>query len=171
MHDGRGIFATTIHELAHAAHWRIGMTYTAYSTNVGQAGRLAESWATMVGWYITRDTYQAPLIQNGQFWQPWMEKDDEQLRALANMSGGNVISNDPWYTPLFVDLIDDYNQVVNGAGRPVDVVSGYQINYLQNVLIQRPTNWYMYRDHVQSNPPQNTIVNQAAGIQLFSDYD
>jgi hypothetical protein len=93
------------------------------------------------------------------------------LRALANMSGGNVISNDPWYTPLFVDLIDDYNQVVNGAGRPVDVVSGYQINYLQNVLIQRPTNWYMYRDHVQSNPPQNTIVNQAAGIQLFSDYD
>jgi hypothetical protein len=171
MHDGRGIFATTIHELAHAAHWRIGMTYTAYSTNVGQAGRLAESWATMVGWYITRDTYQAPLIQNGQFWQPWMEKDDEQLRALANMSGGNVISNDPWYTPLFVDLIDDYNQVVNGAGRPVDVVSGYQINYLQNVLIQRPTNWYMYRDYVQSNPPQNTIVNQAAGIQLFSDYD
>jgi hypothetical protein len=25
--DGRAIFGTTIHELTHAAHWKIGMTY------------------------------------------------------------------------------------------------------------------------------------------------
>jgi hypothetical protein len=94
---------------------------------------------------------------------PFFEVDHaEQMKELPFNS----------YTPLFIDLIDNFNQSIYGGGRPTtDIVSGFQINYLQNVLIQRPTNWYMYRDFIQANPPVNGVTNFAAGIQLFSDYD
>lgn len=169
--DGRGIFATTIHELAHAAHWAIGMNYAAYVSNAGQAGRLAESWAQAVGWHITRQIYSPnPSLLGANIVME--DKDDKQLMSLTDMnSPATALTNGPWYTPIFIDLIDNFNQDINLANRPTDVVSGFQINYLQNVLIQRPTNWYMYRDYIQANPPANGVINLAAGIQLFSDYD
>jgi hypothetical protein len=162
--DARSIYGTTIHELAHAAHWKIGMTYLAYCSNAVQAGRMAESWAEAVGWFVTRDVYGTNELS------PWLDFDSNQLMSLAAMNqAGNCLANqDPWYTPLFIDLIDDYNQVVQQSNRPNDEASGYLISDLQNYLINRPTNWYMYRDWLANNS-QN--LTEPAAVQLFADYD
>lgn len=163
--DSRAIFGTTIHELTHAAHWTIGMTYTAYCTNAGQAARLAESWAQAVGWHVTRQVYGVSVDPLGDF-------DHTQLTSLGKMhETANCIDyNYPWYTPLFIDLMDNYNQVVQLADRPNDVVSGFGITELQNFLIARPTNWYTYRDFLVANST-NTTTQKTNASQLFSDYD
>lgn len=163
--DSRGIFSTTIHELTHAAHWTLGMSYGAYCTNAGQAARLAESWAQMVGWYITKQIY-GPAGLNFTL----NDEDALQSRTYTTMSAnGNCISNNaPWYTPLFIDLVDNYNQNSWSSTYPIDNTNGYTLQQLQTFLILRPTNWYMYRDYLKdnsSNPTEN------AAVQMFSDYD
>jgi hypothetical protein len=160
--DARTIFGTTIHELTHVVHWAIGMTYEAYCANVGQAGRLAESWAQAVGWHVTREVYGHAANPLGDF-------DHTQLTSLTTMGAtGTCVSNGPWYTPLFIDLMDDYNQVVQGGNRPDDQASGYTIVQLQSFLLARPTNWYSYRTYLENNSSNPT---EAAASQLFSDYD
>ena len=131
------------------------MSYSLYVANAGQARRLAESWADGVAWHITRTVYSPST-------NPWEEVDNgNQLMSLPMGT----------YTPIFIDLMDNYNQIVQQLDRPNDQVSGFTINYLQNVLQQRPINWYMYRDYIQTNPPTSGVTDLAAGIQLFSDYD
>jgi hypothetical protein len=161
--DARAILGTTIHELAHAVHWSIGMSYSAYCSNAGQAGRLAESWAQAVGWHVTRQIYGIQL-------NPWEDFDSMQLTSLNTFAGqsANCASNSAWYTPLFIDLMDNYNQVILLSNRPNDTVSGYTITELQNFLFAHPTNWYMYRDVLQNNSANPT---ETAAVQLFSDYD
>lgn len=51
--DCRGLFATTIHELAHASHWN----YTSHSTFNNTETPVVESWARGVQWAITRLEY------------------------------------------------------------------------------------------------------------------
>jgi hypothetical protein len=165
-HDARYVFATTIHELTHASHWAMGMSYAAYCSNAGQAGRMAESWAQAVGWHITRIVY-APNNPTNNILD---DVDNTQLTSLTamNQTGNCITDNGPWYTPLFIDLIDNYNQVINGSNRPNDQANGYTITQLQSFLMARPTNWYMYRDYLESNSNNAT---ETAAIQLFSDYD
>lgn len=163
--DGRYVFATTIHELTHASHWAMGMSYTAYCSNAGQAGRMAESWAQAVGWHITRIVY-AP---NNPTNNPRIDQDGSQGVTLAAMGAtATCATNGAWYTPLFIDLVDNFNQRVDGAGLPNDLASGYTITQLQGFLMARPTNWYMYRDFLINNSNNPTEV---AATQLFSDYD
>ncbi len=162
--DSRSIFATTIHELTHAAHWTIGMSYEAYCSNAGQAGRLAESWAQMVGWFITKQIYGPAGLNFTLF-----DQDAIQNTTIANMGEtATCLSNGAWYTPLFIDLVDDFNQNNTDPTFPVDNANGYTLNELQSFLFARPTNWYMYRDVLQNNSSNPT---EAAAVQLFSDYD
>jgi hypothetical protein len=163
------IFATTIHELTHAAHWAIGMSTATYCANSGQAGRLAESWAQMVGWFITKQVYLPAGLNPAGLNFTQFDQDAIQDRTLANMAVvSTCFSNGAWYTPLFIDLVDNYNQNTWSSNFPVDNANGYTLQQLQSFLNARPTNWYMYRDHLQNNSSNPT---EAAAVQLFSDYD
>jgi hypothetical protein len=160
--QGRSIFGTTIHELTHAAHWAIGMSYAAYCSNAGQAGRLAESWAQAVGWHVTRSIY-------GISTWPFDDFDHSQNITLSNMGATSTCaSNGGWYTPLFIDLIDNFNQNGYSNNYPLDNAKDYRISQLDSFLVARPNNWYMYRDYLQNNSNNTT---ETAAVQLFSDYD
>lgn len=162
--NSRNIFATTIHELTHAAHWSIGMSTGTYCANTGQAGRLAESWAQMVGWFITKQIYGPAGLNFTLF-----DQDGIQNTTIADMSvTATCLSNGAWYTPLFIDLVDDFNQSTTDPLFPVDNASGYTLQQLQHFLILQPTNWYSYRDLLQNTSNNPT---EAAAVQLFSDYD
>jgi hypothetical protein len=165
-HDARYIFNATIHELTHASHWDIGMNYPAYISNAGQAARLAESWADGVAWHSTQLVY-------GNVIDPrWNAQVDNANQML---SIPDITSTFNYYTPLFIDLMDNFNQgdpnlnpSSNKANLPIDIVSGYTMSQLQSFLNARPTNWYMYRDYLETN---STNVNESQAIQLFSIYD
>ena len=152
--DARYVFGTTIHELTHASHWAMGMSYETYVLNTGQARKLAESWAQVVGWYITREVY-------GYTPNPIHDFGALQHLTLSTIQNSN-------YTPLFIDLMDSHNQFDTVLGTPNDEASGYTITQLVNFLYARPTNWYKYRTYLQDNSSNPT---EAAASQLFSDYD
>jgi hypothetical protein len=122
------IFSTTVHETAHSSQG-----YIMGNIQVAQvAAQLRESWAVGVEWMITQREYRE--------------------RGIANYSGPNYerFSNisypipdayqywstnfpDQKYTPLYIDLIDDYNQGLNG--RPIiDNVRGYTLPQIEGFL-------------------------------------
>ena len=39
------------------------------------------------------------------------------------------------YTPLFIDLMDNYDQGLNNSTYPDDRIFGYSISYIQNTII------------------------------------
>lgn len=103
------IYATTMHELAHAVHWDMSSpvgSFTSYSlTN----DRVYDSWSTGIQWILTRMTY------------PY-------YKGRENSSSR--------YTNLIMDLIDgptgeNYNF---GTSYPIDQVHGYNIVDIQNAL-------------------------------------
>jgi hypothetical protein len=161
--DGRAIFGTTIHELTHAAHWKIGMTYSLYCSPIGGGGRLAESWAEAVGWHVTREVY-TPTVD------PMNDFDNRQRMTLAAIQANSTcLSNSSWYTPLFIDLMDNFNQSLTPFNNlPNDGAANYNIVDLQNYLIARPVNWHLYRSFLEANSANPT---EAAAVQLFNDYD
>lgn len=160
LRNGRDIFATTIHELAHTVHWKVGFNTTLFAIHVNNR-KLAESWAQMVGWQITRWVYQMSPLNPGD------DPEDYQNRTLSQ------IQNDPnfdrSYTPLFIDLIDDFNQSTADIARPNDQASGYTLSQLEGFLIHRPGNWYQYRDYLINNSQSGQTVQ--AATDLFNSYD
>ena len=97
-----GVFSTAIHETAHASHrkYMTGIQYAQVSNII------AESWARAVQWKVTQIEYAERGYSNYDV-PPW--SDDEQ-RHRQNWKGEND------YSPLFIDLIDDYNQALLYTG-------------------------------------------------------
>ncbi len=96
------IFSTTIHETAHASHIELMNTG---EIQFGQVTvQLRESWANSVEWFITQLEYFALGITNF---------DNPNIFPYSSF-GDNMQwwrstgSHD--YTPLFIDLVDNYNQ-------------------------------------------------------------
>lgn len=105
------IFSTTSHELGHASHY----------TNAEETYRLSESrhlesWARFVEYYLTKLEYTelglydiySPYIEGTAYREP---KDMHNMqtwnRSLLNGSNKKHYSK---YTPIYIDLYDDFNQ-------------------------------------------------------------
>ncbi|MDR2927825.1 MAG: hypothetical protein LBV41_06475 [Cytophagaceae bacterium] len=124
------LIETTIHELAHVGHCRdmIGIQYIQVS-NI-----LTESWAVAVQYYLTQyyygdnityDNYPGGIIPND--YQNWPE----------------VNPAEPYYTCLFIDLIDNFNQrkrygplSSNMRYYADDDVTGYSLQTLNGILLE-----------------------------------
>lgn len=107
------IMAATLHEMAHWSQYK-RLEFAPLPSNC-----ITESWADCVMWYIMTHYYHIPYTgyRGGkQNWVPSMEP-----KA---------------YSPLFIDLIDNYNQSLNGGDYPNDVISGYSLKFIQDSIIQ-----------------------------------
>lgn len=153
------VYGTTIHELAHAAHWRVdpiswddlveqGYLYNFGSSNPGPAGasarRLMESWATGVEIYLTNMRYRR-LGPNSYMYMAF------QLNGVKWGNLQNVSISEKFYTTGIYDLYDSFNQRI-GFGAiyyqlPYDNVSGFSMKTLENVLIGS-TRWEEYRNKI-----------------------
>lgn len=95
------IFSTTIHEIAHATH--IKLLYASELQLAFVDKIIRESWADAVEWYITQREYFSRGITNYDV--PGSDKWEDHKQGWGKYSNKD-------YTPLFIDLIDDYNQSV-----------------------------------------------------------
>lgn len=147
------------------------MTSTAYCLNSDRAGKLAESWAEAVGWHVTRTIYGPQPDPAGVRDVETNDFDNRQQMTLADMIGGSCGSNSPWYTPVFIDLMDNYNQSVeqNNPNLPNENASGYTMAELESYLVVKPRDWFGYRDHLV-NTSNNTPQNNNAASFLFHQY-
>lgn len=115
------LFGTLTHELGHQSMLRfVGGTWNhvVFSYN----DFIRESYANSVEWSITNHHYRNDLgISNYSHmydYHWWKNKGEDSSP----------------YTPVFIDLMDDYNQNQNGEGYR-DNVSGYTLSEIQNLLI------------------------------------
>lgn len=117
-------FATTIHEMAHAAHWdEVGNVNYALTTKL-----LKESWAVFVAYLITKDKY--PDFKNKRLDYSYQNYDISTIKGT---------SFEGIYTPMLIDLYDSDNQREkknNDTSYPIDRVSGYSVEQIQRTLFK-----------------------------------
>ncbi len=106
------VINTVLHELGHFTTFQHFNDLTNY-TNYPRIFK--ESWAVYCGWYLTRKFYErynytesdgiTSFVRNGQNW--------EQNSPADN-----------YYSPLFIDLVDSYNQRTYNSAYNDDVIAG-----------------------------------------------
>ncbi len=92
--SSENVFATTIHEVAHASHWEIANQNLNWLLHSGKT--MVESWANGVENEITKTFYSG---YNSQV---------SYVISFKNTIFGQQITNE--YTPIVEDMIDDFNQ-------------------------------------------------------------
>ena len=124
------LYATTIHELAHASHWNMWRNGEDFDNS---EKKVKESWARGVQWELTRMVW-------------------------STYPGGPTVR--PEYTQVVVDMIDpnypafDQN-LTNGIWN--DNVQGYSIRQIEDALQGKKT-WNEWRDNIK-NSYDNTTEN------------
>ena len=131
LKDSDEIFSTTIHETAHASHAQllnkkgIGML-TVKNT-------IVESWAVAVQWQITAMEYRERGIPDFAGVNYFNTNIDRLQYAFQDWNR-NMKSPYP-YTSLFIDLIDDYNQVGKFQNAISDNVKGYTLAGIESTFL------------------------------------
>lgn len=140
-------YSTTIHELAHQSH----LLFVGKGTYVQIAKEIHESWARAVECALTNHHYNVELADYGERCEKFNHALSSQKWYPENLGEGKTSC----YTPIFWDLIDDFNQRNGGNGGfcpalssltldyefegsglyPNDVVSGYTIGFIQNNIM------------------------------------
>lgn len=147
-------YSTTIHELAHAAHWdnsNLSLNLSAKSAR--------ESWAQGVEWALTKMVY--PNYQ-GVYRSPGIGTE---------------------YRNIVIDLIDDSSQISYferglyngfyhnfGLDSSKDQVHGYNIVDIQNALINGPNTWNDWKNNIINNYNNGTEQNVEALFNHWLSY-
>jgi len=122
------IYSTTIHEMAHTNHARrIGNIQFWQVSNI-----LVESWARAIQWYITKIEYN--WLGNSSFDDPTHNSYYNNMQHNWLLS--NLSDTDKIYTPLFIDLVDNFNQRnhFNYSDYPDDRINQYTMHNLEIIL-------------------------------------
>lgn len=158
------IFGTTTHELGHLSHW--------YFVGIGDYWQTSEtvyeSWATAVEWALTNDEYHTKgALYGGVDAINYYHEEQYQLMPVGEV-----------YTPIFIDLMDTYNQrnggLLNGVSRlgssnfPNDLISGYTLVYIQNNILRDAYGLSSLRDALKDN--KITGVTDTDIDELFALY-
>jgi len=147
--NSRDVFGTTIHELAHVAHWGMGYSTGQYVLDALTSDpKLPESWAVGVEWQVTNDVYAKDSYG--------VYESHYQQQTINN------IKNAKGYTPLVIDLIDNENQkeVKRNSAYPDDKVSGYTLSQLEKALPSSLGSWWRWRTKIKEkykNPTEEHV--------------
>lgn len=155
-----GIYATTVHELTHAGHRELdpGMFSVLHSKNCERL-MLRESWAEGVETIVTNDRYKRFNSyyfndSSNRGWNDWRQR--EKSTEMNE------------YTPIVIDLIDNFDQSTNDNSWPQDHVSGYTLSTIQTALKNCRT-LKAWRENLNNNRPSGVTTSELN--QLFSYTD
>lgn len=144
--DVSSVFSTTLHELAHASH-ACRMSRSGYDET---SQFVKDSWAVAVEWYLMLDEYRKLGISASML---------EYLDDLKNEQVWPDVSRSIWYSSLYIDLVDSYNQGKYNDERPFDEVSGYTMPLIDSKLTSMKS-YIDVENFVKSNRPSNVTDSQ-----------
>lgn len=162
--ESQQVFGTTIHELAHAAHWNLdknaynNLVWDGYISdevfNNAHPGdvRTLETWATTVEIMFALKRYR-DHFNNLEYEYNF---NNFQKRTINGCGSCN------FYTSLGVDMIDNINQRnIYGLSYPKDRVKNYTIKQLENGL-KGARSWTQWRNNIKAktNNPTEGYVNE-----------
>jgi hypothetical protein len=165
--DSDEIFSSTIHEIAHSTHAQV---MNAGLIQFAQVDRLiAESWAVGVEWFITQMEYRERGIP---------DHSSETYKVFASFPihyGFQSWNKDfhliPNYTPLFIDLVDNFNQYqvfFEGEGYAYvnDQVTGYTLSFIESNFLHKVYGLASLREELKKHRPLGVSDQQ---IDLLID--
>lgn len=144
------VFGTTIHELGHLSHL-ITLEQNLYA-NLDK--EIHESWAAAIEWRLTNHHY------NNEQNKTYSHSYDYQDWHPCNLSNGKT----DCYTPLFIDLMDDFNQNINNSIYPHDMISDYKISYIQKRIIPTSRSLETFYSTLKNNKISSVTDND---IDIF----
>ncbi len=162
-HFTNALFSTTIHEIAHTSHI---MLMNAQAIQYVQVSKIIrESWADAVEWHITRIEY----VERG-------EVDYDNLDE--NLINGSNADHKQWwdssdnheYTPVFIDLIDDYNQNEERGSGPNDDVTGYTMGGIESGFLKHVYGLASLKNELRNHKPSG-VTNQQIDEYLAYFFD
>lgn len=137
------IFSTTCHEIGHAAHYT-----NAGSTYRSSEDRVLESWARFVQYILTRQEYSEfgkkylcdIVTKNGKVYESADLDYNFQYRDNQEDSREYYAK----YTPVLIDLVDDYNQFLYYDSKdpeihPNDEIKGFPAKEVENMTFSSRT--------------------------------
>lgn len=130
----------TIHEIAHASHFMYVGQSIFEKTHIG----IKESWATAVEWYLGRLLY-LELSPSNMVINKFDNDNANQMWCITSRT---------YYTPVFIDLFDIYNEGENSSLYLFDEVSGYSYSFL-NKNLDKFINISSLRIFLKQNKPEN----------------
>lgn len=165
------VFAVTIHELAHVAHYKLIGRYSFSELWLPTSSRIIpESWATAVEWRLTNIEYN----------------ELGRLDRLNNLAARNYEHNSgygaghqnwttatsEYYTPLFIDLFDDYNQGSRySTTQPNDVISGYSFRVLEQDVLRRTFGFSSLKERLKLFKPSGLTNTQVDDfVDFYSEF-
>jgi hypothetical protein len=172
-------FSSTIHESAHEVH----RSCIGGSIQFGQvSNKIAESWASAVELWITRDEYRSRGLSDYASLYVYFTTSNfqpislgHQLWFKANANGDKI-----YYSNLFIDLEDTFNQAGGmnyfslpnyipyyGIGHN-DPISGYSMAQLQIILCSSSYGLSSLATNLKNNKPSN--VNDAMIDTFLGNY-
>ena len=144
------IYATNIHELAHASHYN--MSHWHFKNTPDHENRISESWARGVQWELTRMKY-------------------------LDYPGG---ASNNLYTQVVVDMIDPHPPIDPARNRPRDInngsenfdednVTGYTIRQIEDALNGKRS-WTDWRNSIINRYDNGTEENLDELFDYWANY-
>ncbi len=161
-----GVYATTVHEMTHAAHYRrdkgIFHPLVLFDGKAKERNPMTESWAEGVETVATNDRY---ILLDPNFFRNntasgW--NSDKQLRAFSQ-------NNE--YTAIVYDMIDNFNQFSTVVDRADDRVRDYSLQQIWQALEGRRSldTWRNEIINTQSNTTENEVSRLFQYYQRVAD--
>ena len=139
-----GLFSVMIHELAHSSHiMRMGGNLTYISTSK----IIRESWANAIQWHVTRIEY----IERGELGY------NRHSRQGWDSSDSHV------YTPLFIDLVDNFPQPIG----PNDQITGYTLSAIELNILRNAKGLSSLKDNLKANKPSGVTDQQIDNYLVY----
>lgn len=151
------IFGTTIHELTHLSHLRFMGNLQFYGVN----NFVAESWARCVQCILTNQHYNQELALNSSCLT------HNELNSVQSWTPN--YENPFPYTPIYIDLIDNYNQFTLNSAYINDNISGYTLSEIQNLILPDSFGMTSTRSAIKANKRHGATDSQIDN--LFIKYE
>ena len=149
--------STLLHELGHFNHYQMNGGYTDY---YDVHSLIKESYADYVSWYLSKAYYTA--INAGtynSYWDYYLQSPNQYWQKTSTSC----------YTPLFIDLVDDYNQRVDGTNYNNDQISGVP-HYMMPTIVSGKKTWQALRSYLHVFVDINHCTNSEY-LEFVAPYD
>lgn len=169
------IYGAVIHEMTHASHYRMDRTFFLNTRGAGcTLQTMAESWALGVETVVTNDRYLG-LNPNYVGSNNISDISTDINKRLYNSDRQEKLiehKSDYEYTPIVIDLVDDFNQKVqiNDQSLPIDRVRGYTLKQIQTSLntSRGPHTWKERIKSQHTNATEN-YVDELFGVYMYDN--
>ena len=161
------ILGTSFHELGHAGYW-FNTTESKYeNTDL----MIHEAWAFLNEYLLLKEEAEYLTNCSNLFWGKLCDFVNNVYEIGIEGAQLQTWTNQVSYhenAPLFIDLVDDYNQHTSNSTYLYDSITGYDVVFLGSIIKNNQNNFTSLRDAIKNTLP-NGITEQDI-IDYFEQY-